>query len=450
MDDEPTTSIGGHPLDSCKDLLRQAFMQLDWRQLHGIVPLVCQQWYQLYLDCCSTMEVQLKTAADAHSLVCWIARHPSLLEDLKIKVGSACGTPNSDALLQSLSSMTKLRSLSIGVDHRDASRLTITSIPNLPVLTELVLCNINLPSSTLSTVSQLSQLRSLSLLACTPVGHLTMSRSASGTPSHHFLRPVTSKLTCLTKLDLSHSTGFSKEDLSHLTGISSLQNLRMAGVSFLMEDLPANVPVELPLTAIAIKLPSEVKLQPRRDSARRRTYDPAAFGTEWLGPMLASKLITVELSALPARYSYSGTHESLVFAELFTALCASGPQLQSLTLQAVVAPQAMMDLATLTQLTRLDIDGMVDWSSGDLGGPPSQLSALIGLQYLALCDSPQSSYMEVLASSLKQLTMLVCASRAHEEVKAAFGGRIIRTSFIDRSNLERQPSLMQFKLSAVP
>ena len=125
-------------------------------------------------------------------------------------LGSAAHTTRPDALIESMESVSQLRSLAISTLEDSYPMYLRLYFPDLPALTSLTLTRACMSPVNQNSLRQLSQLRSLSLIRCHPPSD-TEDQQAFG---WNFIPVIGSSLTRLTTLDLSHSTLLREEDFS--------------------------------------------------------------------------------------------------------------------------------------------------------------------------------------------------------------------------------------------
>ena len=419
MERRPECIFQSLPLDLCQSFLIQAFKQLDQQHLLCIIPLVCKQWHQLSHDCCSCLDVEVRTAAAANSLILWVARHPSqllkfsirLLGELTQLVGSTLSS-RPDDLLQSLAGASQLRELRLGGEYLSATGGQFAGVTlNLPfssftALTTLALVGVWIHPSCRGALPQLTQLRSLTIIRC------QLPSDMAFPVSRDFIPAMAKGLTGLTCLDLAGSVAERDADFSPLTSLLGLVELRLEGAEQNAIHVARHLPCSLPVKGTKVILPA---LLPSWGIEQR-----AAFIGGWLQPLLMEHLQMLDLEGSMSRFD-----EQQQLPGLFAALGRSGPQLQSLSLANLNAHEAISKLSHLTKLTqlRLSFCGL-----GDSDVP--HIAALTGLRALSLADyvvglevSADSAGM--LAASLQQLTRLVCSANADAAVRQAFQGRII-------------------------
>ena len=392
------------PVDMCHSLLLQAFKQLGQRDLYGIIPLVCQPWHQLSLECGSSLDIQVKTVAGLCSVIAWMRSHPSLVLEFRIRMLEAASSyPHSDAFLRSLAAQTQLRSLSI-----DGLHFGKEPLPKLSALTSLTITRAPISPMDQAAILQLSELRSLSLIQCQLGTDLGSGKTlhGSGTFGEQLIPAIASSLTRLTCLDFSDSLRDSFQDsadFSPLTALEALEALRLEGVGLGMADVAVHLPSSLPVTALSMTFP----------------WGPQALE---MGPVIRDALqplVPRKLESLALTY-YESHKPRLVVPDLFAVLAAAGPQLQSLSLKGISVHGEMNELAALTQLSQLQL---VDCAVHNSAVP--QLSALTGLRSLSLADNNrvQLGHSEAVvapATTLRQLTVLSCHNEADAAVRQAF------------------------------
>ena len=409
MEEQPACPFQRLPADLCHSFLIQAFQQLDQRDLYGVIARVCQQWHQLSLDCCSSLDIELKTVRGVRSLISWLKHHCSLLVSLQITTcEGAAAFKCVDSFLQSLAAAPQLRSLAISTSELEMYPMDLrTPIPNLPALTSLTLTRVSVPLSNQEALMQLPQLRSLSLIQCQSYMRVGFFQDGRDIPEPQpfgskLISGIASSLKQLTSLDLSGSCLDPGEDVSPLTALNKLVELRLR----VEVGTTVRLPPSLPVTAVAFQL----SLLPLQNMSLLRGC---------LRPLLAGKLDTVVLS-----YEWDRLGK-LVMPELFAALGSSGQQLRSLTLEGISAHRGggVGQLAALTQLTKLQL-ACCDVHNNEV----QQLSALTGLRCLSLAGNDlvtgHGGAFEALATSLRQLSTLMCHIQADAAVRGAFGDRI--------------------------
>ena len=426
MEEEPSaSSIHSLPLN----LLTRAFKQLGQMEMLHSIPLVCQLWHQLAIDCCSSLDIQLETAAAAGSLIAWIRRHPSVLVELSVKLlGRASLKSKPDVLLQVLSAASQLRSLRISGPAPATERtISITGcFRYLPALRHVELVSVAMSCSNFSSLMRLSQLRSLSLVHCgTTPGIWGYDRVKYF--GREVIPAIASSLTGLTSLDLSHSWWHPSENFSPLTALAKLVQLRIEGPAFtLRNDVVVRLPPTLPLKAVGLEALAWQHMLQHQEVTR--------VLEGWLQPLLLEKLDTLVLS------HKARDGEKLLMPELFAVLAKSGPQLRSLCLEGIQAHGEVGQLAVLTQLTQLQLE-----SCGVHNSEVAQLSALTGLRSLSLADNKRvkgrAGSFSTLATTLQQLTVMRCHEKAGSAMRGAFGDRILASRSCDSTSTEYRLSV---------
>ena len=382
-------------------VLQQAFEQLDQRHLCGIVSLVCRSWHTRAVSCSSLLDVKPKTPAAGQSLTSWVRKNGSNLKHLSVSFAALLNndaSPVPQQLLQTAVNTTLNQLKSLRFQGVRSLTLSDVQFPLLSHLTSFTLSSCLLRPELVSSLSALTQLRSLDI-----------SRSISSLDTDSMILELSTKLTGLTSLNLSHTSlwlgrGMSGENISALTaGFSRVQVLRLEGVK-----VPAS---------ILAQLDPQVEVPAAGITTGEDTMDAAIT---WLQRSWGS-LEVLEIAS---------SHQQLLalqLARLWTPLqLLVAPRLQSLKLSWCNLQGQCLFVAGLTQLKVLSLH-RCELAVADLG----ELSALNGLhelQMVSTCVAPAApeGSLDSLANGLANLRMLhVSDSCLVIEVRRAFRERIV-------------------------
>ena len=218
------------PTELCDAVLQQAFKQLDQRHQYGIAPLVCRLWHTLSVSCSSSIDVEVKTEAAGESLISWVGRNGSNLTHFRVSFAAFRNNGASlvpKQLLQTAVSTAANQLENLQFQGTRSRTLCDVRLPRLNHLTTLAFTSCHLPPDTVSSLSAQTQSRSLDI---------SSSSSISGPDTNSMIMEVSTKLTGLTSLDLSHTSiwlgkGMSSESIRAITAsLSQLSVLRLEDV----------------------------------------------------------------------------------------------------------------------------------------------------------------------------------------------------------------------------
>ena len=216
-------------------LLHTCFKQLNQKQLHGSIALVCSQWHQLVSTSYSTslsVHIPIFSTTSATSFSFWLQTPAATkhLQHLTItssdrKCGFSTLGPESDTLFPALGAATQLRSLELSPSHSLEPHPTAEHVQHLSSLTNLTRLRWQSCSNSFSCLSPLSALSSLQILEL-PRNTTSYSRTFSDADSI-VISGLLQTLPLLERLDLSGNNMCNLRDNTMFAEMADLPELQL-------------------------------------------------------------------------------------------------------------------------------------------------------------------------------------------------------------------------------
>ena len=318
--------------------LQQAFRQLDQRHLYGVIPRVCRSWHNLSTTSTSSMTVKSSTELGVEteqpdaviSFSEWLQHHIAKITSLDLSLERPSDTSDFADMLHTISSATHLCKLRLDLDYNDDNGDVPESFAGLAALTNLTSltlkhCNLYLPA--FSSISSLTQLRTLDL---TGVGFLGCYNEEGA----KLLPELISNLGNLTHLTLSGYGYWDSQLVDCVRGLANLVELDIR--RGLVSSSSIQLLQGLPITGVWIIL---------------RDPGDVIQVASWL-----ERCIPTTLECLMIRFLRDFELQPSQVSCLLAPLRSTGPQLQGLSLVGLLLSQADLSIITgLTQLTELEL-----------------------------------------------------------------------------------------------